>query len=565
MIKKLLFIILFLCICFNAQAATWYLSPTGNDTTGDGSEGNPWFSPAKARRSNSSIAPGDTVIFKNGTYNYSADQCNLGYSGVDGGTAGNPITYRAEDTTHSVILNFGGSHYGWRFNTNGANNAAYITLDGFILLNYYYGVGIMATNITVKNSYSTSSTTWPASSDHWSSSYGNITTYEGGDNFIIENCILDELSQHGDSSGHGIYISGGGGIVRDNIIRNQHGGNGIQIQAGSTDHDINNVYVYRNKIYNNDWHGIYINAYDSGTIARVDAYNNLIWDCADDYSNAIYLSDEGTGVVTTGNIWNNTIYDSNGGIVHTNTTNGELRNNIVVSSGTPFSSGTGSNGNITKSNNLTTAGTEGASYGVIGSFDTADFQSTDAASADFLKIDASNNSIEAGYDLSATFTTDYWGTTRTVPFDIGAHEQSIIDETAPTAVSASILADGTHVRLVASENVQFGAGGTGGGALTGCSGGATTLGTLSVNGSYVEWTITSRTVYKGETSCVLAYTQPTDGLQDTSENDMATFDDLAVATTNAPALSTGTPTASMSNSNGNSSASNSNGSTSFSN
>jgi hypothetical protein len=63
----------------------------------------------------------------------------------------------------------------------------------------------------------------------------------------------------------------------------------------------------------------------------------------------------------------------------------------------------------------------------------------------------------------------------------------------------------------------------------------------------------------------LAYTQPTDGLQDTSENDMATFDDLAVATTNAPALSTGTPTASMSNSNGNSSASNSNGSTSFSN
>lgn len=161
----------------------------------------------------------------------------------------------------------------------------------------------------------------------------------------------------------------------------------------------------------------------------------------------------------------------------------------------------------------------------------------------------------ASEDTLTKYIWEYLG--NEIPADI------YTDETAPTASSASILADGTRVRLVASENVQFGAGGTGGGALTGCSGGATTLGTPSANGSYVEWPITNRTVYKGETSCVLAYTQPTDGLQDTAAtpNDMATFADLAVTTTNAPATPSGTSTASANNLNGSSAFSNTNGST----
>lgn len=172
---------------------------------------------------------------------------------------------------------------------------------------------------------------------------------------------------------------------------------------------------------------------------------------------------------------------------------------------------------------------------------------------------------ESGYDLTGTSTT-LEGTERYLWITNNKQERSsgfelTLDETAPTASSASILADGTHVRLNTSEAVQFGAGGTGGGAMTGCSGGVTTLGTPSANGSYVEWPITNRTVYKDETSCVLAYTQPTDGLQDTATtpNDMATFADLEVTTNNGPALSVGTPSASMSNSNGSSAFSNTNG------
>ena len=45
--------------------ATYYLAPTGSDTTGNGSSGNPWKTAEKAY---DMMAAGDTCIFKNGTY-----------------------------------------------------------------------------------------------------------------------------------------------------------------------------------------------------------------------------------------------------------------------------------------------------------------------------------------------------------------------------------------------------------------------------------------------------------------------------------------------------------------
>ncbi len=45
--------------------ATWYISPTGDDTNGDGSQTNPWKTLNKAY---SSAADGDTIILMDGTY-----------------------------------------------------------------------------------------------------------------------------------------------------------------------------------------------------------------------------------------------------------------------------------------------------------------------------------------------------------------------------------------------------------------------------------------------------------------------------------------------------------------
>lgn len=61
--KKLLFLILF--ICSNLFASTYYISPTGNDTSGNGSTGTPWLTFTKAF---SVMVGGDTLILKDGTY-----------------------------------------------------------------------------------------------------------------------------------------------------------------------------------------------------------------------------------------------------------------------------------------------------------------------------------------------------------------------------------------------------------------------------------------------------------------------------------------------------------------
>lgn len=49
--------------------ATYYIATTGNDTTGDGSSGNPWLTISKA---NSSSTTGDTIVLAAGTYTQAA-------------------------------------------------------------------------------------------------------------------------------------------------------------------------------------------------------------------------------------------------------------------------------------------------------------------------------------------------------------------------------------------------------------------------------------------------------------------------------------------------------------
>jgi hypothetical protein len=382
----------------------------------------------------------------------------------------------------------------------------------------------------------------------------------------------------------GVAASSDGIYIDWNEFYNSSG-RGIDIYGHKTNDYFDNVYINNNYIHHMGANPLVIGGGDSNdavedqdyrSIGTAYIYNNIIADAGAQ----IKIGDGSWG--SHGGIfyfYNNTVYEVAQDASLGNTcvfqiagppTTLNMINNIIDSDSTAncFITEYGSHGdpgeNMSGSYNIWYRSAGIPSWSTTGDLDNTDPEMTDPANEDFT-LQSGSPAIEAGYDTSAIVVKDFFGNDRTVPLNIGIYEGITVDETAPTAVSASILADGTHVRLIASENVQFGAGGTGGGALTGCSGGATTLGTPSANGSYVEWPITNRTVYKGETSCVLAYTQPTDGLQDTAEtpNDMATFADLEVTTTNAPALSVGTPTASVSNSNGSSAASNTNGSTVF--
>lgn len=62
MLKKLI-VLMFLCSI--AHSATYYIAPTGNDSTGNGSTGTPWLTLSEAF---TNMSGGDTLIVKDGTY-----------------------------------------------------------------------------------------------------------------------------------------------------------------------------------------------------------------------------------------------------------------------------------------------------------------------------------------------------------------------------------------------------------------------------------------------------------------------------------------------------------------
>src|SRR5687768_10305584 len=98
--KKFLTSVCFVLACtVHALAATYYVSPIGNDTTGDGSYTSPWKTTTKAFTQGS----GHTYIFKNGTYNYLGGTVD----NPPGGTAANPTIVKAE-TDGQVIIDGGG-------------------------------------------------------------------------------------------------------------------------------------------------------------------------------------------------------------------------------------------------------------------------------------------------------------------------------------------------------------------------------------------------------------------------------------------------------------------------
>ena len=96
MVYRLLIALLF---PISLLAQPYYISPTGDDGTGNGSRGNPWFNAGYAM--NQCLA-GDTVYALTGTYNYDSQQ-TINVSG----TAGNYITLISEaNHPDSVVFDF---------------------------------------------------------------------------------------------------------------------------------------------------------------------------------------------------------------------------------------------------------------------------------------------------------------------------------------------------------------------------------------------------------------------------------------------------------------------------
>ena len=93
--KKILILLL---LCSPAYSATYYISPSGNDTSGNGSTGSPYRTLTKCYTVDNN--GGDTYIFKDGTYNYSGCEIN---DDAPNGSAGAYTIYKADTDGGAIV------------------------------------------------------------------------------------------------------------------------------------------------------------------------------------------------------------------------------------------------------------------------------------------------------------------------------------------------------------------------------------------------------------------------------------------------------------------------------
>ncbi len=189
---------------------------------------------------------------------------------------------------------------------------------------------------------------------------------------------------------------------------------GISEEGALLDHFISNNILYRS-VGNND-NGIY--TYSTSSINRTIVWNNIVI-CGDSNTWS-------SGINTNhGDIQNNTVYNCTNGITQSIDYPNKLNNNISVDNSSADYLLSAGSWQVDSSNNISsdTTAPEANSQTSVALAD-LDFVSTTLGSEDF-HIGADSVALNAGVDLSSTFTDDIDGQTRDMDgegFDIGADE-----------------------------------------------------------------------------------------------------------------------------------------------
>jgi SH3-like domain-containing protein len=227
-----------------ASPSTYYISPSGNDTTGDGSNGNPWQTLYKACESVTSS--GDIIHVNPGTYT-ETQQCNLrvGISIEGEGTNSILQSTLTADWTPMILLS---SAEG----TDGNQHISNILLDGQDLSTFWAIQILGRSNVSIHDTtiedFKDRGVLFSGRTD---TNDGPPTTYATGNTFynnVMNNCAAYNTSNG--IYGRGCLNIGGqdGMLVYDNVItQNQRpeGYNGWPIKY------INDGYLRGVKIYGN--------------------------------------------------------------------------------------------------------------------------------------------------------------------------------------------------------------------------------------------------------------------------------------------------------------------------
>jgi hypothetical protein len=472
----------------------WFISPTGNDTTGDGSFANPYLT---AQNSNVNTGDasgqcldatadgdsfanagawkymhrGDVMVLRGGTYTtVGKDNFFLRVQNRRGslptGTAGTgPLTimgYPGETPyiDRSLSSDYDGAPGGGISSADSARQAngcgAYVTITN-VKIESGRSEGPMTTQAGYLNPFDSH---WRVVNNEMSGvtcSYNTLcrgagVSGSGAGNFYFGNYIHnmdDKPDASTNDENHGFYLDGGGQTeIAFNWIKDITHGNGIQTYSSSGT-DITDVSFHHNIINGTSKHCF--NVADGSTTGFV-YYDNVAMNCGKAglrfnttglsgmkfYNNTIF--NVGASYWALGNDWNL----PSGAL--------DFRNNIIVPNGSKaYMSGsvgfTGATGTYT--NNLWYGGT-GTVLGTSNQTTDPLFVSMTSGSED-LSIQSSSPAIDTGTSaVSATVTNDYdfvIARPQGSAYDIGAYEyvSGAPDTTAPTVTNVSSdTANGTY-------------------------------------------------------------------------------------------------------------------------
>ncbi len=144
-----------LVLSLAANAATWYVSPNGNDDATGTSEDAPFATPAKAV---TKVSAGDTIVLGKGTYLMSE---NLGM-----GNKSDLTLTGATENPRDVVLDFQGTYFG--IDASSAD-------------------GIVISHLTVTNGLGASNVNWKASGIHLGS---RSAATDSGKIKVVTNCVI---------------------------------------------------------------------------------------------------------------------------------------------------------------------------------------------------------------------------------------------------------------------------------------------------------------------------------------------------------------------------------------
>lgn len=310
--QKLISVFVLVIISMNvslvrAQGQTYYVDPSGSDTSGDGSILHPWKS---IRHAATQVSAGDTVLINPGSYEGDI------YVDTDG-TAAEPVTFRANGP--GVIIEGSGGDRDAFF----IEFADYVVVEG-LTIQHATRAGLrisMSDHVTIRRCTFADNGTWGLFTD-----FSDYTTVEDSESYGSEDEHGIYISNSSDypiirhnrlhhNRGCGLHMNGdismgGDGIISNGLVEgNTIYENGLGGGSGINMDGVTHSMVRNNLLYNNHAGGITLYQIDGGS----GSHDNKV------YNNTVLMPSDGRWAINIPNIsdTNNKLFNNIAYTTHT--------------------------------------------------------------------------------------------------------------------------------------------------------------------------------------------------------------------------------------------------------